>query len=82
MFWEVSHPSVSYTISQKTRLTQHASVSNVEHADHECEDRECPASCKLCNRMCSGGHLHGLQSSEYHLCGCVYHYFILIYNLA
>ncbi|KAH8977864.1 hypothetical protein EDB86DRAFT_3157238 [Lactarius hatsudake] len=40
-----------------------------EHTDHECEDRECPVSCQLCNRMCSGGHLHGLESSQNHLCG-------------
>ncbi|KAI9455150.1 hypothetical protein BJY52DRAFT_1224767 [Lactarius psammicola] len=40
-----------------------------EHTDHQCEDRECPASCQLCNRMCSGGHLHGLKSGQNHLCG-------------
>ncbi|KAH9059756.1 hypothetical protein EDB87DRAFT_1562790 [Lactarius vividus] len=40
-----------------------------EHEDHECEDRECPASCQLCNRMCTGGHLHGLDPGENHLCG-------------
>ncbi|KAH8977863.1 hypothetical protein EDB86DRAFT_2816692 [Lactarius hatsudake] len=40
-----------------------------EHGDHECEDRECPASCQLCNRMCTGGHLHGLNSVKNHLCG-------------
>ncbi|KAI9450262.1 hypothetical protein BJY52DRAFT_1175724 [Lactarius psammicola] len=42
---------------------------DMEHAAHECEDRECPASCQLCNRMCSGGHLHGLNPGENHLCG-------------
>ncbi|KAF8261846.1 hypothetical protein EI94DRAFT_1705222 [Lactarius quietus] len=42
---------------------------NTEHTDHECEDRECPASCQLCNRMCSGGHTHGLKPGQYHLCG-------------
>ncbi|KAI9455078.1 hypothetical protein BJY52DRAFT_1122217 [Lactarius psammicola] len=40
-----------------------------EHTDHQCEDRECPASCQLCNRMCNGGHLHGLKSGQNHLCG-------------
>ncbi|KAI9455145.1 hypothetical protein BJY52DRAFT_1122154 [Lactarius psammicola] len=40
-----------------------------EHGEHECEDRECPASCQLCNRMCIGGHLHGLNPGENHLCG-------------
>ncbi|KAH9005515.1 hypothetical protein EDB86DRAFT_1452107 [Lactarius hatsudake] len=40
-----------------------------EHTDHECEDRMCPAQCQLCNRMCSGGHLHGLKPSQNHLCG-------------
>ncbi|KAH9005511.1 hypothetical protein EDB86DRAFT_2795794, partial [Lactarius hatsudake] len=40
-----------------------------EHTDHQCEDRECPATCQLCNRMCSGGHLHGLKSGQNHLCG-------------
>ncbi|KAI9444004.1 hypothetical protein H4582DRAFT_2189914 [Lactarius indigo] len=40
-----------------------------EHEDHECEDRACPASCLLCNRMCAGGHLHGLNPREKHLCG-------------
>jgi hypothetical protein len=81
MFWGLSYPSVRYTISQKLRLSLRASVSNVEHIDHQCEDRECPAPCQLCNRMCSGGHLHGLQSGEHHHCGCVYpcfyHKFIL-----
>ncbi|KAH9039442.1 hypothetical protein EDB83DRAFT_2228401 [Lactarius deliciosus] len=45
-----------------------------EHGDHECEDRKCPISCQLCDRnrnyrMCTGGHLHGLNPSENHLCG-------------
>ncbi|KAI9455142.1 hypothetical protein BJY52DRAFT_1122187 [Lactarius psammicola] len=40
-----------------------------EHGDHECEDRECPASCQLCNRMCTRGHLHGFNPGENHLCG-------------
>ncbi|KAI9455080.1 hypothetical protein BJY52DRAFT_1151944 [Lactarius psammicola] len=40
-----------------------------EHTDHQCEDRECPASCQLCNQICSGGHLHGLKSGQNHLCG-------------
>ncbi|KAI9450269.1 hypothetical protein BJY52DRAFT_196728 [Lactarius psammicola] len=42
---------------------------NKKHRDHECEDRECPAPCQLCNRMCTGGHLHGLNLGENHLCG-------------
>ncbi|KAH9029436.1 hypothetical protein EDB85DRAFT_2251894, partial [Lactarius pseudohatsudake] len=40
-----------------------------EHEDHECDDGACPASCRLCNRMCVGGHLHGLNPRENHLCG-------------
>ncbi|KAF8270147.1 hypothetical protein EI94DRAFT_1723596, partial [Lactarius quietus] len=42
---------------------------DIEHTDHECEDKFCPASCRLCNRLCSGGHLHGLKSDQNHLCG-------------
>ncbi|KAH9171595.1 hypothetical protein EDB89DRAFT_1906874 [Lactarius sanguifluus] len=40
-----------------------------EHEDHECEDEACPAPCQLCNRMCTGGHIHGLNPRESHLCG-------------
>ncbi|KAH8977860.1 hypothetical protein EDB86DRAFT_3157188 [Lactarius hatsudake] len=40
-----------------------------EHEDHECEDGACPAPCQLCNRMCTGGHVHGLDPRENHLCG-------------
>ncbi|KAH9059752.1 hypothetical protein EDB87DRAFT_1790917 [Lactarius vividus] len=40
-----------------------------EHEDHECVDGACPAPCQLCNRMCTGGHLHGLKPRENHLCG-------------
>ncbi|KAI9455069.1 hypothetical protein BJY52DRAFT_1122205 [Lactarius psammicola] len=40
-----------------------------EHGDHECENRECPASCQLCDLRCTRGHLHGFNPGEYHLCG-------------
>ncbi|KAH9039441.1 hypothetical protein EDB83DRAFT_1717346 [Lactarius deliciosus] len=40
-----------------------------EHEDHECDDEACPAVCQLCNRMCIGGHIHGLNPRENHLCG-------------
>ncbi|KAH9171591.1 hypothetical protein EDB89DRAFT_1852099 [Lactarius sanguifluus] len=39
-----------------------------EHELHECEDKACYASCQLCKRMCAGGHLHGLNPGENHLC--------------
>lgn len=42
---------------------------NEEHTAHLCEDRLCPISCRLCKRLCSGAHLHGLSASENHLCG-------------
>ncbi|KAI9450271.1 hypothetical protein BJY52DRAFT_1227294 [Lactarius psammicola] len=45
------------------------SFRDEDHEDHECEDRECLASCQLCNRMCTGGHFHGLNPDEHHLCG-------------
>jgi hypothetical protein len=44
---------------------------NEKHTVHVCEHRSCPISCRLCKRLCSGDHLHGLAPNQGHLCGCV-----------
>ncbi|KAI0751603.1 hypothetical protein C8Q80DRAFT_1158351 [Daedaleopsis nitida] len=45
-------------------------ASDIPHHEHRCDNMQCPIECQLCKRLCSGhDHLHGLDSSELHLCG-------------
>jgi hypothetical protein len=46
--------------------------SDVDHALHQCDARFCSIQCQLCKRLCADqDHMHGLDSSAIHLCGCV-----------
>ncbi|KAN0128699.1 hypothetical protein V8E53_013518 [Lactarius tabidus] len=40
-----------------------------EHTVHACKHRLCPITRQLCERLCSGDHLHGLSRGENHICG-------------
>ncbi|KIK55622.1 hypothetical protein GYMLUDRAFT_76385 [Collybiopsis luxurians FD-317 M1] len=43
--------------------------SDIPHSKHACDNRECPLQCRLCSRLCSEAHLHGLDANAVHLCG-------------
>ena len=70
VFWDMSRSYVSHMspLAENSVITP---LRNEEHVEHVCERRNCLVPCRLCKRLCSGGHLHGLVPNQSHLCGYV-----------